>query len=749
MKSLLLYLFFIPSLVHSQKIIWDGCKHQLSIGDKIEIYEDKSGILSINNITSNKYKNQFKPSENLILSLGYTDSFFWLRFTVYNQSYEDIILELAQAGLPITELYLTLNDSITQYSKAGYTIPIEDKLIHNSYQAFKLPPGKNLCYLKLNSNSEPIPINIYSPKTFEAQSSKKKISYGLYLGLMIFVILNNIFLFISLHKRLYLFYALIVLMYICYSAAVIDGFLVYFVSKPNLKFLYTTIPAIGITLQTIYCLVFLEVKKYDPKVHKIVLAFIIYFSFWMLIKFFFAFPIVQPINTINALISFLIMSVVGLRVGSKGNKLGYYFASAYFVYFILVAIQAIYINTGSPEYIGGLSFVAYATLVEAFLLSFLLTKRFEWEKEEIEKERYAAQLKVIEKTLENEKIIEEQKSELEKQVEVRTAELKEMNNELTTANKRMLELNDYKESMTAMIVHDFKNLLNTVISFSKSTPTERRLQSIHNAGRYMHNLVMNILDVQKFESVEITLAESNHTISEVVHEAMEQMSFMAEQKSIKLTYQSSEELHSRYDYELILRVIVNILSNAIKYVPVNGKIKIKAERKNKFLMLSISDNGSGIPQDKIDLVFDKYTQINARKSGAVRSTGIGLAFCKMAIEAHDGQIGVESTINKGSTFFFTLPILNSQADKFTSNTKHFHHQEDNIVDLSTDEINILDPFLEELRQWEVYDFSEIKSITNRISAIDNENIIAWNNNLLKVLYNGNAKLYRKIVKHVE
>ena len=744
MKKLLLCLLLLPVMANSQSILWDGSVDQLSICDKAEIYEDANGTLSFDDIISNEYQNKFELSDNLILSLGYTDSFFWLRFHVQNQTNSNIILELAQAGLPVSDLYYLNKDSKINHIKAGYSVSMNEKLINTSFQAFELPPGETICYIRLNSNSEPVPIFLYGQKAFESRTTMQKLSYGFYLGLMIFVILNNIFLFISLRKRLYLFYALIVLMYICYSAAVIDGFLVYFISKPNLKFLYTTIPAIGIVLQTIYCLVFLEAKKYAPRLYKIILGFVAYFGIWMLIKFFLTFPIVQPINTVNALISFLIMGFVGVRVGTNGNKMGYYFAIAYFIYFTLVAVQAIYINIGSPKYIGGLSFVAYATLVEAFLLSFLLTKRFEWEKEEIEKEKYAAQLKVIEKTLENEKIIEGQKNELENQVAARTTQLQEMNLELKATNRRMLELNDYKESMTAMIVHDFKNLLNTVISFSETPPTERRLQSIHNSGRYMHNLVMNILDVQKFESVEIKLAQSNHTISEVVHEAIEQMSFMIEQKAINLRYLPNEELLSRYDYGLILRVIVNILSNAVKYVPVNGNIDIIAERKDEFLMLSISDDGAGIPPDKIDLVFNKFTQINARKSGAVRSTGIGLAFCKMAIEAHGGKIGVNSKLNEGSTFFFTLPILKGNSDNL-SIAKQISFKEEKAVDLSNDEKEILKPFIEELSKWEVYDFSEVISIADKIALINNKNINLWNNNLLKVLYSGNAKSYKNII----
>src|SRR5258708_3349255 len=187
---------------------------------------------------------------------------------------------------------------------------------------------------------------------------------------MFFVVLNNLFFFVSLKNKMHLFYSFIVLLYISYSAAVIDGFIVYFVPHVDLIFLYTTIPAIGVTIQTIYCLLFLAVKKYNPKLFRIILGIAIYFGVWSIVKFFFNFPVVQPVNTVNALISFFAMAYTGVSVGAKGNKLGYYFASAYFIYFLLVAAQAVYINTGTPEYIGGVSYVAFFTLLLRFFLSF-------------------------------------------------------------------------------------------------------------------------------------------------------------------------------------------------------------------------------------------------------------------------------------------------------------------------------------------------------------------------------------------
>ncbi len=744
MKNLLLLLILFPAILNAQEIVWDHHVDKMSIGDKIEILEDATGSLSYAQVSSLEYQDQFKPSDNPILSLGYTDSFFWLRFIIDNQSSENVWLELAQAGIPIADLYYQLNGDIVRYLKGGYEVGMDKKEINSSYQVFTLPSGKITCYLRMNTNSEPVPLFIYNERTFEFNSTKQKIGYGIYLGLMLFVVLYNIFLFISLRKGLYLFYAFIVTVYICYAALVIDGFVVYFIPQVNLKFLYTTIPAIGVTVQTIYCLVFLEAKRFHPKIYKIVLGIAIYFGVWMMVKFFFSFQIVQPINTVNALLSFSAMGYVGIKVGKKGNKMGYYFAFTYLIYFAMVALQALYINTGSPKYLGGLSYVAYATLIEAFLLSFLLSRRFEWEKEEIENEKFEAQRKVIEKTMENERIIEGQKAVLEQKVASRTAQLQQINVELSASNNRLMELNDYKESMTAMIVHDFKNLLNTVISFSENMPTKRRLKSIHNAGKYMHNLVMNILDVQKFETVNVGLALGNHTVQKVVKEAMGQMSFMIEQKSISVSFAAKEDLYSRFDYGLILRVIVNILSNAVKYVNNNGNIEINAEREGAHVLISIKDDGIGIPKDKIHTVFDKYTQINARESGAVRSTGLGLAYCKMAVEAHNGKIGVESEFNMGSNFFFTLPLLNGHSDNQPV-TEKISIKEETVATLSSVEKEKLKPFLEELKQWEVYDFSEVSAIADKIALIDDENIITWNESLMSILYSGNVESYRKIV----
>jgi len=662
--KLILFFLFIPTLSFGQNIIWSGDSNKMAIGDQVEILEDTSGTLSFEDVQSDNFHNQFKQSDNLILSLGYSDSFFWLRFTVNNQSNNNIILELAQAGLPVSDLYYQVNDSLVKHTKAGYEIALEDKQINSSYQVYPLPPGKTTCYIRLNSNSEPVPVNLYEEKSFEIKSANQKIRYGIYLGLMIFVILNNIFLFISLRKRLYLFYALIVLMYIGYSAAVIDGFLVYFISKPNLKFLYTSIPAIGITLQTIYCLIFLEVKKYTPKVFKTIIGIVIYFGIWMIIKFFLSFPIVQPINTVNALISFLTMSFVGVKVGTKGNKMGYYFAIAYFIYFLLVAVQALYINTGSPEYIGGLSFVAYATLIEAFLLSFLLTRRFEWEKEEIEKEKHAAKLAVLEKTLENEKIIEDQKIELEHEVVARTAQLQEMNIELKSTNERLVDLNREKDGLVNIVAHDLKSPICTIVSYldlikqdgslnNKQIEYIEVIDTVTQNGMY---LIDDLLDVHSNE-----YGDSKVRLSEIdLHDYISDWSKTFEQE-LKRKQQDLlleiDTIASKYrtDQFLLSRILNNLLSNAIKFSEKYKTIHLKIYESDSSLCFSVRDEGPGISINDQKNMFKRFQKLSARPTASETSNGLGLSIIKTLTEKLNGQIIVKSELGMGTEFIIKFP----------------------------------------------------------------------------------------------
>lgn len=736
---------FLPVLIYSQDIVWSEESSFLELGDKLELLEDETGTLTFEQVSSPAYNNKFQKSDNVNLSLGYTESFFWLRFTIDNKSKNDLTLEIAQAGLPIADLYYQRENMPVKYVAAGYQIPFNEKLIKNSFQVFPISSGKTTCYIQLNTNSEPIPIHLFDKQTFETKSTNQKFSYGIYLGLMFFVVLNNFFFFISFKKYIYLFYTFIVLLYISYSAAVIDGFIVYFMPQVDLIFLYTTIPALGIIIQTIYCLLFLETKKYIPKIHKIIIGVIIYFGAWFLAKFFFSFPIVQPINTVNALISFFVMAYVGIKVGANGNRLGYYFAIAYFIYFILVAMQALYINTGAPDYIGGLSHVAYATLIESLILSFLLSKRSEWEKNEIEKDKMEAQEQVLETIRENEQIVQEQNILLEEQVTIRTAQLQEINAELITTNDKLVEMDQYKESMTAMIVHDFKNSLNTVISFSESTPSQRRLKSIRHAGQFMLNLVLNMLDVQKFENTKVDLALANYPISKVIHEAIDQLNYLIEQKAIKLTINQNKEFYSRFDYDLVTRVFLNILSNAIKYVDNKGVIEITAEKKGDFVHVSLKDNGAGIPDDKIHLVFDKFSQIKARKSESIRSTGIGLTFCKIVVEAHGGEIDVESQEGQGSNFYFTLPFIEHLEDS-TNLSKDVSAQlkRDKSIVFSEKEKELLVPFLEKLQKWEIYDYSEIIAISKEIPT-EYANINTWKEQIMNALHSVNEDEYLKLI----
>jgi signal transduction histidine kinase len=169
-------------------------------------------------------------------------------------------------------------------------------------------------------------------------------------------------------------------------------------------------------------------------------------------------------------------------------------------------------------------------------------------------------------------------------------------------------------------------------------------------------MISTLLDISKMEAGQMTLELSAVDMKALVSEAIRMVEPLQGQRRLTLT--SPEEMEALSgDTHLIRRVLQNLIGNALKFTDkeegvVTVRIEIAAEDK---VRVSVADNGPGIPLEYREKVFDKFCQVAARKQGQVYSTGLGLTFCKLAVEAHGGRIGLESDVGKGSTFWFELP----------------------------------------------------------------------------------------------
>jgi signal transduction histidine kinase len=316
--------------------------------------------------------------------------------------------------------------------------------------------------------------------------------------------------------------------------------------------------------------------------------------------------------------------------------------------------------------------------------------------------------------------------------------------QLERAYHKLKELDEFKEAMSGMIVHDLKNPLSAIIGISNKDQISKNDQTaIRQAGKQMLNLTLNILDVQKFEQAKVPLNRRDEALAEIVQDAFDQVSLLASNKNQQLliSFEATTGVHA--DFELISRVLMNLLTNAIKYTPNNGKITIGTEEMpDNQVKISVSDTGQGIPADKLDTVFDKFSQVEARKSGGARSTGLGLTFCKMVVEAHGGRIWVTSEVGVGTTFYFTLAKAVAEIEAVEAvNIPHYEQRQ---ISLTEDDQTILAPFLENLRKLDVYEAGDVLKILAQIP--DTPNLTAWKSEMESTLFASNQERYAELVQ---
>ncbi|RYX82462.1 PAS domain S-box protein [bacterium] len=261
-------------------------------------------------------------------------------------------------------------------------------------------------------------------------------------------------------------------------------------------------------------------------------------------------------------------------------------------------------------------------------------------------------------------------NELETRVELRTVELRAALEELQTNYERLEKLEALRDTLTGMIVHDLRTPLNsmlfgvqTVAFLGPINSAQQECLNVFSLGcRDSLAVINDLLDIGKMESGLFALHLEPSNPSRMVGQALERVTMLAGVKKLHLAAQIEEGLPSfSADQEKLGRLLENLLGNAIKFAPHNGTVTLGAELSpdETAIHFWVRDNGAGIPKEAFERIFEKFGQAEPRLGNRETSSGLGLAFCKMIVEAHNGQIWVESQPGQGSLFTAAFPISQS------------------------------------------------------------------------------------------
>lgn len=226
-------------------------------------------------------------------------------------------------------------------------------------------------------------------------------------------------------------------------------------------------------------------------------------------------------------------------------------------------------------------------------------------------------------------------------------------------------LDELRADLTSMVFHDLRSPLGNVISSlevlqASLPPQDEALQSVLaislRSSRRLSRLVESLLDVGQLESGKAVLHKTQGSINSIIADAVEEIHPVAEAKGqvLHFTLAPADLPNLEMDVDMIRRVLINLLENAVKYTRGGGRISISASRLPGEVRVAVSDTGPGIAPREQQRIFDKFTRLH--QEGNSKGLGLGLAFCRLAVEAHGGRIWVESEPGQGATFTFTLPV---------------------------------------------------------------------------------------------
>ncbi|PLX97850.1 MAG: hypothetical protein C0623_14350 [Desulfuromonas sp.] len=636
------------------RIILNDQTDNYILGKQMEFLEDPDKSLTIEEITSPAHAANFIPHDKDFPSFGFTESAYWFRTEIINPYPEkrDLILEEVLPYIDSIKVFLADPEHPGQHiiKEAGDKKPFYDREIEHHSFLFKLtfePEQATTLFIRVESRAALMtPFTLWQSETFYTHSDNMAFAFGLFYGILAVMALYTFYIYLRMKDRNYLYFIFFISS-IALMVSTSHG-LSYQYLWPNSTYLAERMQVVCISAIQLFGVLFtrnfLNTRQSLPRIDKVL--YMLFVLHLLVIVTTFLVDDVIPLAKVTILaVQFYspLLFITGFLAWRQGNKAARFYLLAWTSSIIGSYITSFTLLNVLPYHFLLINAVSIGFLFDATFLSLALADRLYVLRQERDRAKQLAHDALL-----------MAKDNLEEEVAKRTEELELAKKEADLANQA-------KTQFLSHMSHELRTPLNGILGFAEllltdtETPLteiqQRNVNIIHDSGKHLNALIDDILNISMIETGRMTVNQEPISFKDDLDRALVVTSTMAKKRKIQVHNATDENEHYwvMADSLRLRQIIINLISNAIKYSPEGSLVVVALEKKEEKIRFSVKDSGPGIAQEDLERIFEPFTRLDTKRD-EVDGVGIGLAITRKLIEIMNGRVSVESIVGQGSTF---------------------------------------------------------------------------------------------------